>query len=167
MDPFGVLAAILDALTPAFDAAYGTGRDRPHPRRYVSDGSVFFDWSPLIAVEWDSTEPAVPDTGLGLGGGSPAAMGGGFLPLRMTVSIHVTRDSPWPDNVGTPPTPQRIQESAVLVHADARLVIDTLLHRLGDDSLFGVCGRVDFIRQAPIGPDGGVCGSVTTIAVHL
>jgi hypothetical protein len=161
---------LLATLETAFDAFYPLTPDgkKQHPRRYVSDGGVLFDWTPLLAVEWDGTEPAFSgEGGEGPSGGSPASIGGGFAHLRVMFSIHVTRDSPWPDEVGTPPQPAKIKASADRVASDAKLVLDTLLARLGDDTLLGACARVDILRQTPVGPDGGVVGSVTSIAVYL
>jgi len=141
-----------------------TAAGRPHPRHYVSDGGVLWDWTPLLAVEWEGTEPVFPTTGEA--SISPSAIGGGFISLKSRFSIHVTRDSPWPDEVGTPPQDAKLRTSAGILYADAKLVIDTLLAKLGDRSLLGTCGKVDFIRQVPTGPDGGVVGSVTTIEVY-
>lgn len=157
-----IAAAILADLSAAFVVA-----ERPFDRRYVSDGSVLWDWTALLAVEWEATEPAyVTDASEG-GLGSPSMMGGGFLPLRSMFSIHAMRDSPYPDEGGTPPQGAKVELSASVVHADAKLVIDTLLARLSDRTLLGDCGRVDFIRQAVVGPDAGVVGSVTSIWVYL
>ncbi len=158
---------LLEAVTDAFDAAWeatnpGPEEKNPHPRRYVSDGGVLFDWTPLIAVEWDGTEPAFSGEGGEGAALSPAAIGGGFVHLRSTFSIHVTRDSPWPDEVGTPPQPPKIDASATVVHADADLVLDAVLAHLSSIT----CARADLLRQTPVGPDGGVVGSVTTIAVY-
>lgn len=125
---------------------------------------MLFDWTPLLAVEWERNEPAWAGDA-GEGGLNPASMSGGFLVLRTIYSIHVTRDSPWPDEVGTPPQPAKIEASARIVHADAELVLVTLCRAMADNSLLGMCGRMDFIAQNAVGPDGGVVGSVTMIGV--
>lgn len=152
-----IAGALLDVLVAAFAVA-----GRPHPRNYVSDGGVRFDWTPLLAVEWERSEPMTGNES----GADAADMSSGFLaPLRHVFSIHVTRDSPFTDEVGTPPTPNAVETSAEVVHADAKLVIDTLCAKMADDSLLGVCGHMNFIGQSAIGPDGYVTGSVTMIGV--
>lgn len=151
--------ALLTAVSEAFSAA-----ERSHDRQYVSDGRVLFDWTPLLAVEWERTTPL---TGAPESQQSPGDMSGGLLPMEAVFSIHSTRDCFWPDEVGTPPTPNMVETSAEVVHADAKLVLETLQRKMGDNSLFGVCGRVTFLGQTAVGPDGGVVGSVTTIAVGL
>lgn len=171
MTPLEVADRLLEVVGAAFTAAaeqepgYDPAKP-PHSRRYVSDGGVVFDWTPIIAVEWEATEPAFTGEGGESPGGSPAAMGGGFLALRDIFTIHVTRLSPWPDEVGTPPQPPKIRASATKVFGDAKLVIDTLVAGFADSSLLGVCGKADFIRQSAVGPDGGVVGSATVIGVQ-
>lgn len=160
MTPIEIADRLLEVVDAAFAAA-----GRPHPRRYVSDGGVLWDWTPLLAVEWEGTEPAWSGEGGAAPGGSPASIGGGFVALRHLFSIHVTRDSPWPDEVGTPPQPAKLRASAENVFADAKLVLDTIIDGFGDSTLLGVCGEADFIRQTPVGPDGGVVGSTTMIGV--
>lgn len=161
-----VADGLLAAVTDAFDAAWlatnpEPGEKNPHPRRYVSDGGVLFDWTPLIAVEWDGTEPAFAGDGTE-GGMSPAQIGGGFVHVRDLFSIHVTRNSPWPDEVSTPPQPPKIDASATVVLADAELVLVAVLAHLASIT----CARADLLRQTPVGPDGGVVGSVTSVAVY-
>lgn len=161
MDTWLVAKALLEILSDAFEAA-----ERPHDRRYCSDGGVLFDWTPLLAVEWERNEPAWAGDA-GEGGLNPSVMSGGFLVLRAIYTIHCTRDSPFSDEGGTPPVPRAIEESGEVVHADARLIIDTLLSKMSDHSLLGQCGRMEFLAQNAVGPDGGVVGSVTAIAIPL
>lgn len=162
MTPLEVADRLLEVMVAAFADA-----GRPHPRHYVSDGGVLWDWTPLLAVEWEGTEPHFSGQGgEGTLAGSPATMSGGFVIVRTLYSIHVTRDSPWPDEVGTPPQPAKIRASAEVVFADALLVLETLVHGFGNSSLLGVCGHGDLLRQTPVGPDGGVVGSVTSIAIY-
>jgi hypothetical protein len=156
-----VAQAILEVLEAAFEAAL-----RPHPRRYISDGGVVWDWTPLLSVEWDRNEPAYGADGAE-GAINPAHMGGGFLPLRAVYNIHCTRDTPFADEAGTPPQPAKVELSARQVHADAALILDTLLGGLADTTLFGICGQVNFISQMAVGVDGGTVGSITTIGVSL
>lgn len=156
MSPWEIAEAILAAQVAAFEAD-----GAPFVRNYVSDGSVVFDFDETLAVEWERNEP-VPTSD---GSYSPADFSSGIVTMQSVFGIFAMRHTPWPDEVGTPPTPLEIQTNAQLVHADAKRVLDTLSVGLRDGSLFGHCGQVTLYSQNMFGPDGGSVGSITRIAV--
>lgn len=157
MDPFDIAERLLSVLVAAFADA-----QESFTREYVSDGSVAFDFDEALVVEWDRTEP---NPGAAVTGVAIDDMSSGTMALQSVFTIHAMRFSPWPDETGTPPTPEQIHENAMIVHRDARRILDTLLASLGDSELFGVCGSVRLVNQTAVGPDGGIVGSATQIAV--
>lgn len=156
MNAWEIAEAILAAQVAAFEAD-----GAPCVRNYVSDGSVVFDFDETLAVEWERNEP-VPTSD---GSYSPADISSGIMAMQSVFGIYVMRHTPWPDEVGTPPTPLELHTNAEVVHADALRVLTTLSRGLLDGSLFGHCGQVTLYSQNMFGPDGGSVGSITRIAV--
>ncbi len=159
--PWVIATRLLDVMEAAF------ADDLP-PRCFVSDGTLIHDWTPVLAVEWVRNEPAYP-LDSDSGGGAPQDMSSGIIPMRCVFEIHISRDAPMVDDVGTPPPAERVTDSAEQVHADAWKVLTTLLAGMGNGTFAGWCAQMHFISQGPdngIGPTGdGSAGSVTTIAV--
>lgn len=151
---------ILDALVAAFATAGYPGFERT----YVSDGSVAYDVGNLLVVEWEETHPAEL---VAAGGLVAMDISRGTVMLESVLSIHAMRYTPWPNEVADPPTPAAIEASAGRVHDDGRLVIDTLLVGTSLGGIFGTCRRVGLFGQQAVGPDGGIVGSLTRIAVSL
>ena len=143
-------------------AAFATA-GRPYKRAYVSDGSANWELDEALIVEWDSREPR------STGESSPSDMSSGNLALRTLFTIHALRATVWPasDEAGNAPSPAKITDNAKLVACDAELVLDTLLAAMRSGDPFGVCGKMEFVSQAPVIPEGGVVGSETKILVTL
>lgn len=161
MTPWQIAERLLEVMEDAF------ADDLPD-RCFVSDGTLIFDWTPLLAVEWVRNEPAWPLDSDSLGG-APQDMSSGIIPMRCVFEIHLTRDAPMVDEVGTPAPAALVHDSAEKVHADAWKVLNTLLAGMRDGTFAGWCTQMHFISQGPdtgVGPTGeGSAGSVTTIAV--
>ncbi len=161
MTSWEIATRLLEVMEEAF------ADDLP-PRCFVSDGTLIFDWTPVLAVEWVRNEPAYSLDSDSLGG-PPSDMSHGIIPMRCVFEIHITRDAPMVDEVGTPPPPALVHQSAEQVHADAWKVLNTLLTGMREGTFAGWCTQMFFISQGPdngIGPTGdGSAGSVTTISI--
>ncbi len=161
MTPWQIAERLLEVMEAAF------ADDLP-PRCFVSDGTLIHDWTPVLAVEWVRNEP-VFSLDSDSGGSAPADMSHGIIPMRSVFEIHISREAPMVDEVGTPPPPSWVHDSAERVHADAWKVLLTLLDGMRNGTFAGWCTQMHFISQGPdngIGPTGeGSAGSVTTIAV--
>ncbi len=159
--PWHIATRLLEVMEEAF------ADDLP-PRCFVSDGNLIFDWTPVLAVEWVRNEPAYSYDSDSLGS-APADMTSGIIPMRCVFEIHITRDAPMVDEVGTPPPPDLVHNSAKKVHEDAWKVLNTLLTGMREGTFNGWCEHMHFISQGPdtgISPSGdGTAGSVTTVSI--
>lgn len=159
MTTFEAACRLKDVLNAAF-------AERPFGRAYVSDGSANWESEEALIVEWDGREP-VPFGGNAVS--SPADMSSGNMVMRAGFTIHALRWALWPtsDEAGNGPDPAQLQDNAALVLCDAETVMNALLRSLGKSELFGVCGRVEFVSQSAVIPEGGVVGTETKILVTL
>lgn len=157
MSVFETACALLDTLKAAF-------ADDPFGRAYVSDGSANWELNEALIVEFDGREPtpfgATPNS-------SPADMSSGAMALRTMFTIHTLRWSLWStsDEAGNGPDPSQLQDHARRLLCDADRVIDALLKAMGSTALFGPCGRMEFVSQAAVVPEGGLVGCQTKVFV--
>ncbi|HEX7276048.1 MAG TPA: hypothetical protein VF244_01615 [Acidimicrobiales bacterium] len=160
MTIFEAACRILETLVAAFEAD-----GRPFKRAYASDGSANWEFRPSLIVEWDGRETAL----LAEAEARPSDMSSGNLVMQAAFTIHALRDTVWPasDEAGNPPEPHQIQQNAHLVMCDAETIVSTLLRTMGSGALFGACGRMFFVNQAAVVPEGGVVGSETKVLVML
>lgn len=124
------------------------------------DGQLWAVWSRTIPSDWrvqafgryPSSSPR-----------TAAQASGCFQLIAMDFEIGLVRCAPTLQDNGEPPTEAEIEESAMLQHEDAWIILRTVLCTLAEWDQGGVFTAWE--QQQPLDDDGGCVGSVMRFSV--
>ena len=139
-------AASLDTI-PDYEASLGGAP----VRSFVAPGPPAFDCCDQLAVHVDPITERTQAQGNAIN--------------NVSLTAHITRCVPMPDDDGNPPPPSEQQASAAQINADKWALWNYLHMLIDDDLLFESCCSVQWGTLSPLTPSGGCGGSRLTITV--
>lgn len=154
-----VLAELVDRLTIA-------GIDVP-TRRYIHAGEIAHDFAgqdcvEALVVSWGGTFQGQPGAE---GGASPMRCA---VPTTASYTIALLRCVPTMDSMGNPPSAAQLQDSGEEILTDGMALAVAIIDAQLDGDLVPIpCSLVGLGDVSPVGPQGGVGGSVAQIVVGL